>query len=391
MKIAIIVRKLNIKGGTQRQAVCLARELKKMGHKVKFYTFIYSQDCYEDILKNFEIVCLSGHKTHPNYFINLFFENKNSKKLASLIDKDTDILNPHDQVSYKVAAYFKKRIKKIPSAWMMNDMPTKTWSFWRDSQFDPDLKASFLKKFVYWLVDFYDYFKFIRHQDEIIVLDNRDRGWVKKYFKKDAVVIRSGLDLESNSYIERGSLQGKKVKLLMNGIFFPHRRFEDGILAVKILKDKNQDVELVITGDHKNNQKYYKKLVDLVDGLGLGGDVSFAGKVSDEEFKNYYEEGSIFIFPNHLQSWGLVVFEAIARGLPVIVSKTAGASEVLTDHENSILVEPKSPEEIAAAVEELVDNPDLYKKLSKEGRRFVEKNISWEKCAKRMLEIFSNP
>ena len=112
MKIAIIIRRLNVKGGAQRQALCLARELQKIGHRVKVYTFIFSKgDCYSDLLENLKVVCLSDYKTRSNYFINLFFENKNSKKLAFLIDKDTEILNPHDQVSYKVATYFKKRIK----------------------------------------------------------------------------------------------------------------------------------------------------------------------------------------------------------------------------------------------------------------------------------------
>ena len=49
---------------------------------------------------------------------------------------------------------------------------------------------------------------------------------------------------------------------------------------------------------------------------------------------------------------------------------------------------PKAPEEIAAAVERLINNPELYLKLSRNGRSFVEKNITWERYAKEMLEIF---
>jgi glycosyltransferase involved in cell wall biosynthesis len=91
-----------------------------------------------------------------------------------------------------------------------------------------------------------------------------------------------------------------------------------------------------------------------------------------------------------LQSWGLVVFEAMAMGLPVIVSETAGASEVLTDHENSIIVKPKDPKGIASAVQELIQKPELYKKLSREGRKFVEKNISWPRYTEDMLKIFQS-
>jgi len=389
MKIAIIIRKLNIKGGAQRQALELASNLKKRGHEVVLYTFVYSKDdCYEKLLDSLKVVRLDDYKVSSNYFINLILENKLSKKLAFLIDKDTEVLNPHDQVSYKVATYFKKKVKKIPSIWMMNDMPTKTWSFWRDSQFDIELKMSLFKEVAYWIVDFIDYHKFIKHQDEIVVLDNRDKDWVKQYFKKDALVVRSGLNLENISYKQRDSLVGKKVQILMAGIFFPHRRFEDGILAVKKLRDENKDVGLVIIGDYKNNQKYYKKLKKLVNDLELDGVVEFAGKVSESEFKSFFEKNDIFIFPSHLQSWGLVVFEAMACGLPVVVSKTAGASEVLTNYRNSIIVEPRNPKQIALSVKELIDKPDLYQKISKEGRSFVEKNISWDNYAKGMLRIF---
>jgi len=389
MKIAFIVRKLNVKGGTQRQAVFLARELKKMGHQVKFYTFIYSaEDCYENLLKEFKIVSLDYYPIASNYFVSLFLENRAAKKLAFLIDKDTDILHPHDQVSYRVAYYFKKKVKNIPSVWVMNDLPTKIWSFQRDSQFDPKLKSSFVKRFFYWLVDEYEIKKFIKPQDKIIVLDDRDQKWVKQYFDKQAIVVRSGLDLEEFSYKERQSLLDKKAKILMTGIFFRHRRFEDGIAAVKILKEKNYDVNLSIVGDYHVNEVYYEELIGLIKKSGIEDLVNFAGRVSDEELLNFYQRSDIFLFPNHWQSWGLAVFEAMACGVPAVVSKTAGASEVLTDGENALLVEPFKPEDLAAAVVKLIDNPGFYIKISRQGREFVEKNISWPLMAQKVLEIF---
>ena len=50
MNIAIIIRRLNVKGGAQRQALSLARELKNMGHNVALYTFFYDKDkCFSDL------------------------------------------------------------------------------------------------------------------------------------------------------------------------------------------------------------------------------------------------------------------------------------------------------------------------------------------------------
>ncbi len=267
-------------------------------------------------------------------------------------------------------------------------MPTKTWSFRRDSQFDSKLKISFIKRLFYWLVDKYEIKKFIKPQDKIIVLDNRDREWVREYFKKEAIVVRSGLDLERFNFKERESLTNKKVEILMAGIFFRHRRFEDGIMAMKILKEKNYDVNLSIVGDYNINKDYFKELVYLAKKSGMEDSVDFAGRVSDEKLLNFYQQSDIFLFPNHWQSWGLVVFEAMACGLPSIVSKTAGASEVLTDGENALLVEPFKPEDIITAVAKLIDNPDLYVKISRQGRELVEKSISWPLMAQKVSAIF---
>ncbi len=78
----------------------------------------------------------------------------------------------------------------------------------------------------------------------------------------------------------------------------------------------------------------------------------------------------------------------MACGMPVIVSRTAGASEILTDGENALLVNPKKPQEIADAIERLVENPELYMRLSVKGRKFVEERMSWERSAHNLLALF---
>lgn len=391
MNIAIIVRKLNVTGGTQRQALSLAREFKQQGHRVVLYTFLYDKKrCYPDLLEDLDVRSLAYYPLHSYFFLDLIREQNAAKNLASLIERDTDILHPHDQASHRVAYYFKKKIKNIPSVWMMNDLPIKRWSFWREQQMNPSLSLSFIKTFAYWLFDFYEIQKFIRAQDAITVLDDKDKEWVRYYFKKQAIVVRSGLDSNRFFYTPRTHVS-RPAQLLMSGIFFTHRRFEDGIKAIKILKGQGCDVVLSIRGAHRADDPYVRRLQQLVHRLDLQRYVTFAGPTSsDREHARTLVHADIFLFPNHLQSWGLVVFEAMATGTPVVVSKSAGASEVLTDKKNALLVNPKSPAEIAKAVKTLIDNPALYRRLSRNGRMFVEQNISWSRQAKKLLALFED-
>ena len=398
MNIAIIVRKLNVRGGTQRLALTLARELAMRGQKVVLYTFVFDRtNCFTELLEGREVVSLGSlpqYQRRGFFPFRLFFsiwgfvrENSAAKKLSRLIATDTDILNPHDQVSYRVAAYFKKRKSHVPSVWMMNDLPTKAFSFLREKEMNPSLRMNSAKAVMVRLLDWYDYMRFIRHQERIIVLDNRDKEWVKIFFKKDAEVIRIGIDSNAFSCVRREHAVRKEVRLLMNGIFFPHRRFEDGINALQILIENGYDAFLTIIGDAADKE-YAQKLRDIIARSSLEARIKLLGKVSQEALQSAYGEHDIFLFPSHLQSWGLAVFEAIASGCPVIVSKTAGASEVLTDGKNALLVHSKSSEEIAGAVKRLVDDPSLFQTLSRNGRLFVEEHMTWERYADHVMRVF---
>ena len=387
-----------MRGGVQRHSLSLAHALENLGHKVKLYTFIYKpQDCYAELMRGLEVVSLDYLPQPPrlrflgyvNYFIGLNKEAAAAKKLASLIDRDTDILNPHDHVCYKTAYFFKRRIKNIPSVWTMHDMPTKTFSLLREKELNPDFAVSPLKRFFYWLADKYDIGKYIKNQNRIAVLDSRDQKWVKDFFGLEATIIRNGLNINDFPHRARESSRGRRCRLFMNGIFMPHRRFEDGVRAVKILRDTGYEVSAEIAGDYGIDNQYYDKLSKLVSELGLSDRIRFLGLLSETDLVKKYKESDIFLFPNHLQSWGLAVFEAMATGLPVIVSKSAGASEVLTHRKNAMIVQPKRPDEFASAIAELIENSDLYRALNTAGRRFAEEEISWSRTARMMDEIFA--
>lgn len=382
------MRKLNVKGGTQRQAVCLARELMGRGHTVKLYTFLYSPaDCYEDKLRGLDVVALGHYPANARF---LFLqENKAAKRLAALIDGDTDLLNPHDQISYRVAYYAKKCMRHIPSVWMMNDMPTRRFSLMRDQEVNPDFKPHIIKNIIARLLDWWEIRFFIRAQDCIATLGDRDRAWVKIFFGKEAHTVRSGIDIDFFPYVEHLPWSDHKVRLLTIGIFFPHRRFEDIIEAIKILRDAGMDASLTIIGDFSPKSAYAQKILHLIEKRGLSDYVHVAGRVSEKDLHTAYNEHDMFVFSNHLESWGLSVFEAMASGLPVIVSQTSGASEVLTDGKNALLVSPKSPAALAAGVKQIYSSPDLYAKLSREGRTFVEQHISWRRYTDDMLTLFN--
>lgn len=389
MRIVLIVPKLNVRGGAQRQALELARELSRRGQDVTLYTFALDTDkCFTSLLEGSRVVALPPNAVKPSPLDRFFGEYRAARALADLIDPATEFLHPHAQQGYRVAYYYKKRHKNIPSVWMMNDMLSRRWADWKEREICPETKLGFLKRVAHTLADWYDA-PFVRVQDRIVVLDEQNKRWVRDYYGKDAIVIRSGLDLSQFAYIEREPPRGRAVRLLTGGVLFYYRRIEDSIRALRQLVSAGVDATLDIVGSYgAYGGAYYRELVALAEREGVKDRVSFLGEVSDDELVRAYRAHDVFIFANHVQTWGLAVFEAMASGVPVVVSRGSGAHEVLSDGENALLVNPKSPEEIAEKISFLVKNPDTYSRIARAGREFVERRISWKRYADDMMRVF---
>ncbi len=373
MKIAIIVHQLVVSGGTERQAIMLARELILRGHQATLYTFSYNAStCYPELLRGMAVV------TAPKVHL-----------LARAIAPDTDLLNPHEQAPLKVAAYFRRNIRRIPSVLMINDLYIAQWSLMREysgKHFSP------MRRAVQWCKDQYAKKRFfVGGADAVAVLNRGTQEKIAHYLGLESTVVRSGLDVSRFPFYARTLPQGRIVHILCHALFYRHRRFEDAIEALARLIRDGFDVDLTISGSytHKKDARiYYQELQHKATELEISDRVVFVGAANEAGLVERYRNADIFLFPSHLQTWGLAVFEAMASGLPVVVSQSAGASEVLTDKSNALLSHPCSAESIANCLAALLRDRALYARLSNDGRAFVEREISWEKYTDAMLALY---
>jgi glycosyltransferase involved in cell wall biosynthesis len=90
------------------------------------------------------------------------------------------------------------------------------------------------------------------------------------------------------------------------------------------------------------------------------GSVHFAGFVHREQLASYYGLAEVFVFATHTDPWGLVVNEAMASRLPIIISSAAGcAADLVKDHWNGRVVLPGDSEQLASAMGELARDGQL--------------------------------
>jgi glycosyltransferase involved in cell wall biosynthesis len=399
MKIGLVIWDLTVSGGTQRQVIELARELGKY-HDVDVYSYSYDPEkCFPELTRGLRIHSLSkvtpafkprptdkvGRYLYDSYGLFRLFKPE-LQELANSIPVGLDVLNAHDTFMERVAHFYKRRSPGTRTVWMSNDSPAIVLAVDHDNLHPRKMTPSRLvQKWLYSITVRYEN-AFVRDMDSIVVLDGRNKRQIEELMHRPAIIVRSGLAIDK--FTPAAKPKHAAFQILGTGIFFRHRRFEDLIGAVGVLVKRGRKVHLNIIGRASFDPSYGDELANLAKKLELGEAISFLGTVSEQELLRQYREANVFVFPNHLQTWGLAVFEAMASGTPVVVSRTSGAHEVLTDGENALLVDPKQPEQIADRIEQLMDSEQLQRDLAKNGRAFVEKNITWEKYARNMERVF---
>ena len=102
------------------------------------------------------------------------------------------------------------------------------------------------------------------------------------------------------------------------------------------------------------------------------GTIKFTGFAQREQLPAYYALAEMFVLPTYTDTWALVVNEAMACGLPVIVSRVAGcASDLIQEDWNGLLVEPKDVASVKAAITSLATRPDLCANMGAHGRQHI--------------------
>ncbi len=109
----------------------------------------------------------------------------------------------------------------------------------------------------------------------------------------------------------------------------------------------------------------YPHLVRLAAELGIGDHVMFLGKVSEEEREVLLRGSSVFVLPSVVEPFGIAALEAMAAGVPTIISKTSGVAEISS---GTFRVDFWDVEEFASRIAELLEYPTLRRSMGEQGR-----------------------
>jgi len=113
--------------------------------------------------------------------------------------------------------------------------------------------------------------------------------------------------------------------------------------------------------------------------------VRYLGYVSEDELPGLTAGAAAFVYPSLYEGFGFPVAQAMAAGVPVITSNTSCLPEIAG--EGAVLVDPRSPDEIAAAMKKTLTSPTLRDQLGRAGAARAQ-HYRWDECAQKSLEFF---
>jgi glycosyltransferase involved in cell wall biosynthesis len=120
---------------------------------------------------------------------------------------------------------------------------------------------------------------------------------------------------------------------------------------------------------------------------GWGRDVLFPGYLDQTDLPAIYSLADLYLYPSNQEAFPIPLTEAMACGVPIVTSRANGLEEIAGDAAE--LVNPRDPDEIAAATCRVLTDPSLQRRLSRKG---LERSrlFSWAACASRTLEILEH-
>ena len=230
----------------------------------------------------------------------------------------------------------------------------------------------------------------IRRADAIMACSANIADFTAGYYHvpRDAIdVVHCGVDAEAFTPSRQTRRNDDVRTVLFVGNVAANKGIETVLEAVLRLRAKHPNLRLQILG--KGDGSEVEELQARARKAGAERNVQFTGFVSREKIPDYYRSADVFCSPASYEGGVANVYlEAMACGCPVIASTAGGAPEAMTHRQTGMLVGPQDVDATAAAIDEVLSQPDLRRQMGQKARHRVEEYFAMDKYIQRVLATY---
>jgi glycogen synthase len=171
-----------------------------------------------------------------------------------------------------------------------------------------------------------------------------------------------------------GVVKAEHPVLFVAGRLVPEKGFDVAVGAFARIHERRRGARLVIAGDGPMRVA----LRDEIRWRGLEASILLTGRLPRDELVAWYRRAWVTLMPSrHSESFGLVALEAMQAACPVVASRVGGLEEVVVDGETGTLVPPDDEEALSRAVEALLADEGLRRRMGASGRRRARSVFDW--------------
>ena len=205
-------------------------------------------------------------------------------------------------------------------------------------------------------------------------------------------VVPIGLDLAEYSKLpESGEFRSQypqlKDKRLV--LFLSRLAWQKGLdLLVKsfrIVASRNPDAHLLIVGP--DSEGYGNQVKRWVAEEGLDSRITFVGPLYGRMKLAVFVDSEVFVLASYMENFGAVVTEALACRKPVVISNRVNIADEIAASEAGVVVDC-SADSVADGINQVLDNPDLAKRLGENGYELVRRKFTWDAALQQLVPIY---
>jgi glycogen(starch) synthase len=223
----------------------------------------------------------------------------------------------------------------------------------------------------------------LRHADSIIAISEGLKALAEPLVPGTPIhVIPFGID-RSVFYPAEKPPPGPPLSLLFVGRLVEQKALPVLLEALALIRREGIDVRLAIVGDGPQRAA----LEALALKIGLQGEVDFLGWLDRADVPEFYRRAHIFVLPSYVESFGQVMLEAMACGLPVVTTYPSNMANLVKHEENGLLVPAGDSRALADAVGRLATDAELRLHMSERSNEEAGR-YSWEAVAREYVQLF---
>jgi phosphatidylinositol alpha-1,6-mannosyltransferase len=167
-----------------------------------------------------------------------------------------------------------------------------------------------------------------------------------------------------------------------------HKGIDTSLRVLAELRGRHPDLRYAVVGSGDR----LEELQALAGQLGVADRVRFLTSVPDHDLPALYNMAAVYLgvsrqADSNVEGFGISLVEASACGLPVVAGRSGGIPDAVREGETGLLVDPTDLKAVAGAVERILGDPVLARKLGDGGRQAVESYFNWDRVTREMIAI----